>query len=714
VATFFWVGGTGTLNNTGTTHISATTGGAAGAGPCTATDNIVMDANSGGGTVTVVASTFVDFSITGGTMTLAGSGALAINGSFSLPAAGLTRTYTGAITFGATSTGKTITTNGVSLASSITFNGVGGGWTLGGALTTTGSMTLTNGALDLGGFTLTCFSALSNNTNVRSIAFGTGKLSVSGNGTVAWNYDYTNFTLTGTPVVEFTYSGSTGTRTISGSTGATETTVPTMKIIAGSDALTLQAASLDLDFTGFGGTLNSGNRTVYGNLTFAAAMTVTGGGNVTTFSGSGSQTVTTAGLTLDLSFTMAGTGTLKFTTDPGMSAARTFTLTSGTLDLNGHDHTTGLFSSNNTNTRAIAFGTNKIVLTALTGNIWNGSTATGFTYTGTPRVDVTGAGSTTRTVSFGTTGGTETNAPSLNVTAGTDTALTMSGAWKNVDFTGFAGVLANATRTIYGNVTLAVGMTYSQTAAMTFSATSGTQQFTTTGITVDGPVTQNNPGATLKLMDALTMGSTRNFALTAGTLDLNNLTLSCQTFPTSSSNVRAITFGSGTISVNTNFTATTATNLTVTPGTGKISMSSASGKAFAGGGVTTYPNLENSGAGVITVTGANTFADLTITTGSAGFVLPASTTTTVSALSLSGTITNQVALSSSSAGTPATLSKALGTVSVSYLTITDIAATGGATFNSYTTNGNVDNGGNSGWNFSPPGANTGNFFQMFH
>lgn len=64
-----------------------------------------------------------------GAPTLAGSTALNIYGSLAL-VSGMTRTYTGAITFKAASTGKTITCNTVALASAVTFQGSGGGWTL--------------------------------------------------------------------------------------------------------------------------------------------------------------------------------------------------------------------------------------------------------------------------------------------------------------------------------------------------------------------------------------------------------------------------------------------------------------------------------------------------------------------------------------------------------------------------------------------------------
>lgn len=73
-------------------------------------------------------------------------------------------------------------------------------------------------------------------------------------------------------------------------------------------------------------------------------------------------------------------------------------------------------------------------------------------------------------------------------------------------------------------------------------------------------------------------------------------------------------------------------------------------------------------------------------------------TSTVGAFATTGT--NQKFLQSTVSGSQATLSQAGGTVNSIYLTIRDINATGGATWNAYTTNNNIDAGNNLGWDFS--------------
>jgi hypothetical protein len=77
--------------------------------------------------------------------------------------------------------------------------------------------------------------------------------------------------------------------------------------------------------------------------------------------------------------------------------------------------------------------------------------------------------------------------------------------------------------------------------------------------------------------------------------------------------------------------------------------------------------------------------------------LKAGTTNTVGSFVTTGT--TQKFLQSTTPGTQATLSDASGTNSVSYLTIQDSNATGGAVFNAFRSDFNVDSGNNTGWEF---------------
>jgi len=236
----------------------------------------------------------------------------------------------------------------------VTLNSSTVGLTLGAALTMSGTFTFTQGTVTLQTFTLTCSYFTSSNSNARTIAFGTGNITVTGSNTPVWNTDTsTNLTVTGTPVVNATYSGSVGTRTlIFGSTSApTEANSISVNVSAGSDALTMYGAGFrDINFTGFSGTWNSngGNRTVYGSLTLSAGMTIASGfGTIIFAATSGTKTITVAGQTIqgNLTFNGAG-GTFGFTDALTLGTTRVLTITNGTVKLKaGTTNTVGSFAT---------------------------------------------------------------------------------------------------------------------------------------------------------------------------------------------------------------------------------------------------------------------------------------------------------------------------------------------------------------------------------
>jgi hypothetical protein len=104
------------------------------------------------------------------------------------------------IVFRATATGKTITSGGKTLPT-MTFNGVGGGWTLQDALTITSNwlLVLTNGNLNTNGKTVSCGYFLSNNSNTRTLTLGASTINVTGttgvSGQAPWYVVSTNLTL---------------------------------------------------------------------------------------------------------------------------------------------------------------------------------------------------------------------------------------------------------------------------------------------------------------------------------------------------------------------------------------------------------------------------------------------------------------------------------------------------------------------------------------
>jgi hypothetical protein len=220
---------------------------------------------------------------------------------------------------------------------------------------------------------------------------------------------------------------------------------------------------------------------------------------------------------------------------------------------------------------------------------------------------------------------------------------------------------------------------------------------------LDFPITQSSPGATLVIQDNLEIGATRTLTLTNGTLNANDKNVTLGSFALGSG-TKTLTLGSGTWTIAGSGTAwnanTNVANLTVSPSAGIISMTSASAKTFAGG-AKACPLLNQGGSGALTIQQSNSFANITNTVQPATITLTAGTTQTVAAFGVSGTAGNLITLNSSTAGTRATLSDSVGTVEVSNVSIQDINATGGATWNAFLKTGNVDAGNNSGWDFFP-------------
>jgi fibronectin-binding autotransporter adhesin len=674
-------------------------------------------------------SSFNNLNFTGFSGTFAGSTfTKTIYGSLTFSPTMVSATGTGLTTFAATSGTKTVTTYGLALSHSITFAGVGGSWQLIDSLTTDSSstVTLTSGTLDLNNNTITTGIFSITGSSTRVLTMGTGGITLTGNGTTIWSAsDLTGLTVTGNQQVNCTYSGSTGTRTIvTGVTSGTEANSFTFNISAGSDIISITASSkiANLNFAGFGsGSLADTAITVYGNLFLAPTMTITGSSVITMSATSGTQQIYSSGTTLDRPVTFDGVGgTFLLGENLTVGSTRTVTLTNGTLNLNNKVFSCGIFSSNNSNTRTLAFGTGSITLTGNAATIWTTVTVTGLTLSGTPVVNCTYSGSTgTRAISPGA-GHTEASSISFNITAGTDIIGHSNGAvFKDLNFTGFSGTLTDggATMTIYGDLTLSPTMTNTgSSSAVTFAATSGTKTFTTGGIVFDNPITFNGAGGTWQIVGNLTMATvTYTLTLTNGTFDANGYNATIGLFSSANANTRALNLGTGTWNIigsgATAWNLGTTTGMTLTRGTATINMSSATAKTFVGGGLT-YPILNQGGTGTLTITGSNTFNTISNTTQPATVSFTAATTTTVTNFMLSGTSGNLITIGSVTAASH-TISVPVGTVTVSYCTISRSTATGGASFRAPTSNGCVDGLNNSGWVFTALGKPVGTMLAFF-
>lgn len=294
----YWVGGSGTWNNASTANWSATSGGAAGASAPIAGDSVRFNANSGtAATVTVAAS--------------------AVCADVIMDKADMTLQWTGNSVFSAT-------------------------------------FILTSGTVDFNNQSPSFFAFNTENSNTRTLK-GPGTPKLTGNNqTILSLTTATGLTVTGDPIFDCTYSGSTGTRAIQAptiSSGATEAMGINFKISAGTDIIansTVDRTFKDLDFTGFSGTLSQVPRRIYGNLTLSSGMTITASANSTTFSATSStKTITTNGRTMDIPLVFDGAGgTFQFADALTQGSTRSFTITNGTVKLkNGTTSTVGSFAT---------------------------------------------------------------------------------------------------------------------------------------------------------------------------------------------------------------------------------------------------------------------------------------------------------------------------------------------------------------------------------
>jgi hypothetical protein len=457
----------------------------------------------------------------------------------------------------------------------------------------------------------------------------------------------------------------------------------------------------------FTGTFDGTGTINFGTATFSIQNTVTWSATgLLTFTGN--TTMTTNGVTINSPITTS-TGTFTLGGALTLSSGNTFTLTSGTLSLVSYTLTTGFFSSSSATGRAISFGTGNITVNGAGGTLWDTGTSTNLTTSGTQVVNVSYSGAVATTVSSGSPN--ETNSISFNFTTGTYSLTHTAGAKRNLNFTGFAGTVSNTAQTIYGNLTLASGATYTAGAnSWSFNSTSAGKTITTNGKTMDFPLVFGGTGGSWVLQDALTMGASRGLNHGRGTIDLNGktLTVGSQYAITTAGAAKNLTFNGGTLicpaASAIAFNNGTPADFTTTAGTGTgtISMTAATAKTFVGGGSTFNCTLNQGGAGALTITGANTFDNITNTVQPASVLFTAGTTTTFNNFNLNGTAGNLITIASATAATH-TLSKASGTVSCDYLSITNSIATGGASW--YAGANSFNGGSNTGWIFTaPPGG----------
>jgi hypothetical protein len=709
-STRYWVGGTGNWSDTA--RWSDASGGSSGFSVPRSHDDVVFDSlsNATAYTATVNAVTggirMKALTIAGpasGNVTLAGSTAMfGIHGNVTLPATGLTRTYTGAITLTGSTSGKTLTTNGVGLVSNISINGVGCEWTLGSALSISGaSFFVTNGLIDFDTYNLTCGDFESNNANSRTIDFGSGVIAIQGSS--ACNF------------------------------GTTESNRANLSVIAGTSQINCSANSPTF----------SGNNQTFYNVAFTStsALTATING-ANTFNDLSVTGITAAGLkniSITANQTISGTLTLSAGTNATMRHfVRSDTLgTTRTL-------TCAVFSATDADFRDITIAGAAAPVSGTRLGDCKGNSGITFDAAANKYWNLAAGGNWGSAIGWATSSG---DTPAINnFPLAQDTCIfestgLNSGATITVNQSYNIGTIdmsarttntmtlavGSQTPTIYGNWVNGTGTTLTGNGVMTFAGR-GSQTVTSAGVTFTQGFIINTPGGSVTLQDAFQTNVASVFTVTGGTFDANgfNFTLSSTNpvsgFNSSGTATRTLAVGSGTWTIvgASGWLASTSTNLTVT-GTGTISLTSASAKTFAGGGIDySGITLNQGGAGALTISGNNTFANITNTYSATGATTIAFGTTTqrVGSFTATGEAGRVLTVQGTSATTPCTLiytgTGEATAATTDYLTITGVRAYNLS--DTWYAGANSTNNGSLGWIFSLAPViltNFGNFLMFF-
>jgi hypothetical protein len=347
-----------------------------------AVNHIKVTAGTGTVTPTTVACNDLDFTGFSGVW---GAASVTVTGNLTLSPTMTVTATASAVVLNNTGTTKTITTSGVTIPRPLSLSGSGGTVKLVGdwiidAVTSSRAITLNKGTFDANGYNVTCTSFSAPNNGTRSLIMGTGTWTTKGTGTVWDTSVSTALTITpGNPLVIDNNSAT-------GAAITTGTSPIAFKAINGTYLLTTGSGSfLDVDFTGFSGTLGSNSNTFFGNVTLSPTMTVIGGSTTWTFSATSSKTIATAGVMIDRHFTFDGVGgswTLNgnlVIDSPTGTLKKTMTLTNGTFNANNFNVTVGQFSSSNSNTRTLTMGSGTWTFRGA-GTIWDTSVTTGLTF----------------------------------------------------------------------------------------------------------------------------------------------------------------------------------------------------------------------------------------------------------------------------------------------------------------------------------------------
>jgi autotransporter-associated beta strand protein len=551
---------------------------------------VVLTSGSITGTTGVLTATSYVFDGTGtASAILAGSGTVTKSG------AATTTTLTGLNTF----TGAT--TLGSGILSVATIGNGGAASNLGAAATSAANLVFNGGSLEYTGAsagTNRSFSIITGKVAVIDVTVGASNLTISGAGAVT----ATTGALTKTGAGTLTFSGAntfTGLTTVSEGTlaygitnalssGAVTINGGTLDIASFNDtvgAMTLTSGSI----TGTTGILTGTSYALDGTGTVSAIL----GGAGVTLTKTNAGTVTLSGANTYTGLTTVSGGTFAYGIDNALSTGAV-TVNGGILDISIFNDTVGtvtLTSGEITGTTGVLTGTSYVL---------NGTGTVSAILGGTATLTKTNAGTVTLSKANTYTGLTTVSNGTLAL--GIENALgsgavTVSGGILDVsDFNPTVGAVTVASGSITGTGIL-TGAGYALTGTGTISAILGGS----------GSLTKTNTGTVILSGSNTYSGVT---TISGGTLAISAI----DNLGAASALAANLVFNGGTLqytgagtSTDRNFTLTAATTGTIDVTTGNLTISGAS--------AATNGALTKTGAGTLTLAGANTHTGLTTVSG---------------------------------------------------------------------------------------------------
>ena len=682
MANRYWVGGSGTWDTSSTAHWSTSSGGASGASVPTSADSVFFDQN-GPYTVSIGSGFFptmncLDFNSTGTNITFATGGTgptWNIYGSFSI-ASPNTFSYNGALNFNGATTGKTITTNGVTLTPSLTFQNAGD-WTLVGALTCTNTISVGAGTLNTGNYAI----------NASSLSIGTSGSLNLGSSVVTLSSGFTN-----SSIVSPGFNAGTSSIVFTGA----------------SPTLTGPATFYNVSFTntGVGSTKTINGINTFNN--FSVTGPTTNGINYISFGAD--QTING-----QFSTTSSGTSTQRCWFNSANYGFGYILNLNGTVNLTDSDFRdlyvygtsspiSGTRLGNLGNCQNITFSTPKTVYWNAAGtqnwcsNSWAATSGGVVSTTSFPLPQDTAVFDNTGSVGTVTFDSLIPWKSTIDMSARTS-AMTLA--------------MSNGT-TVYGNWINGSGVTFSGTSALTFAG-GGTQTINSAGIAFpNNSITLNSIGGTVQLASALTANSC-TITLSNGTFNTQNYAVTIKAIFCQNLNITTLNLGSSSVSLSgTNpINFSNAQGLTFNAGTSSVSLQNTATLLGSTYFTTTFYNLSLStnastlGQTTFFQTGSFAFNTLTLNRPSGATIglnyvdFSPSYNYTISTLDCSSAlVTQRVGLFSSTVGTQCTLTVNAFSASPADVDFRDIKIAGVATGTAITRGGDL--GGNSGVTFPAP------------